>query len=104
MRKAKAMTNPTHNPAGNALDRIDRAEQRYKLAFLSAVGIEALMLPAYLALADLSNRTHVLLLMATVATYTILALGLVALGAHVNRNTLRILRAVQLAADDRTAR
>ncbi len=92
------MTDATHNPTGDALERIDRAERRYKLAFAAAVGIEALMLPAYLVLADLSNRTHVLLLIATVATYTILALGLVALGAHVNRNTLRILRAVQLAA------
>jgi hypothetical protein len=92
------MTDAPHNPTGDALERIDRAERRYKLAFAAAVGIEALMLPAYLALADLSNRTHVLLLIATVATYTILALGLVALGAHVNKNTLRILRAVQLAA------
>lgn len=89
------------NPAGDALDRIDRAERRYKQAFAAAVGIEALMLPVYLALADFSNRTHVLLLIATVATYTIIAIGLVALGAHVNRNTLRILRAVQLAADAR---
>lgn len=92
------MTDAPRNPTGDALERIDRAERRYNLAFAAAVGIEALMLPAYLALADLSNRTHVLLLIATVATYTILALGLVALGAHVNKNTLRILRAVQLAA------
>ena len=56
---------------------------------------------AMIALADLSNRTHVLLLIATVATDTIIGLGLVALGAHVNRNTLRILRAVQLAAEGR---
>lgn len=63
--------------------------------------LEALALPVYLALADLGNRTHVLLLIATVATYTIIGLGLVALGAHVNRNTLRILRAVQLAAEAR---
>lgn len=95
------MTNAPQSPTGDALDRIDRTERRYKLAFAGAVGIEALMLPAYLLLADLSNRTHVLLLLATVATYTILALGLVALGAHVNQNTLRVLRAVQLAADGR---
>jgi len=34
--------------------------------------------------------------MATVGIYSIVALGLVALGAHVNRNTLRILKAIQL--------
>jgi hypothetical protein len=93
------MTN--HNPTAEALDRIDRAERRYKQAFFAAVAIEAMALPVYLTLADLSNRTHVLLLIATVATYTIIGLGLVALGAHVNRNTLRILRAVQLAAGGR---
>ena len=93
------MTN--HNPTADALDRIDRAERRYKQAFFAAVAVEALALPIYLALADLSNRTHVLLLIATVATYTIIGLGLLALAAHVNRNTLRILRAVELAAEGR---
>ena len=93
------MTN--HNPTAAALERIDRTERHYKLAFFAAVAVEALALPAYLALADLTNRTHVLLLIATVATYTIIGLGLVALGAHVNRNTLRVLRAVQLAGEER---
>ena len=95
------MTDKSHTPAADALDRIDRAERRYKQAFLAAVAVEALMLPAYLVLADLGNRTHVLLLLASVATYTIIAIGLVALGAHVNRNTLRVLRAVQLASEGR---
>lgn len=91
----------SHNSAADALGRIDQTERRYKLAFFAAVAIEALALPAYLALADLTNRTHLLLLIATVATYTIIGLGLVALGAHVNRNTIRILHAVQLAAEAR---
>ena len=94
-------TDKTHNETGDALGRIDRAECRYKLAFLAAVGVEGVMLLIYLALADFGDRTHVLLLVAMVATYTIIGVGLVALGAHVNRNTLRILRAVQLAADSR---
>lgn len=96
-------TERTSNPTGDALDRIDRAERHYKQAFLAAVIVEAVMLPVYLLLADFSNRTHVLLLVAMVATYTIVGIGLVALGAHVNRNTLRILRAVQLAADSRSS-
>jgi hypothetical protein len=77
-----------------ALDRIDRAERRYKLAFLAGVGLEALFLAGFLLLADLSNRLHVLLLVSTVATYTIVVVGLVALGAIVNRNTLRIVEAI----------
>ena len=94
------MTEPSHNHT-DALDRIDRAERRYKQAFLAAIVIEAAALPVYLALADFSNRTHVLLLLASVATYTIIAIGLVALGAHVNRNTLRILRALEMATAGR---
>jgi hypothetical protein len=96
-------TDKTHTETGDALRRIDRAEHHYTLAFFAAVGVEAVMLLLYLALADFANRTHVLLLVAMVATYTILGVGLVALGAHVNRNTLRILRAVQLVADSRSS-
>lgn len=81
-----------------ALDRIDRAERHYKLAFFGAVAFEGLFLIAFLFTADFHNRTHVLLLLATVAIYTIIALGLVALGAHVNRSTLRILTALRVAA------
>lgn len=80
----------------SALDRIERSERQYKTAFFGAVGVELLFLPGFLLLADLSNRTHVLLLLATVATYTIVVLGLLALGSHVNRNTLRTLKAIEL--------
>jgi hypothetical protein len=79
-----------------ALDRIERTERNYKVVFLIAAIVEAFFLVGFLLLADLSNRTHVLLLIATVAVYSILALGLIALGAHVNRNTLRVLRAIEL--------
>ena len=95
------MTTRPPNQTADALDRIDRAERRYKQAFLAAVAVEAAALPVYLLLADFSNRTHVLLLLASVATYTIIAIGLVALGAHVNRNTLRVLRAVEMASAGR---
>lgn len=78
------------------LNRIDRAERNYKLAFAGGVLIEGLFFALFFWLADLSNRTHLLLLIATVATYTILLFGLVALGAHISRNTLRILKAIEL--------
>ena len=78
----------------DVLARIERTERNYKLAFFSAVALEALFLMTFLFVADLSNRTHVLLLLGTVMTYSILALGLVALGAHVNRATLRVLQAI----------
>ena len=80
-----------------ALARINRSERDFKLAFLGAAALEALFLVAFLLAADFSNRTHLLLLIATVGGYTVVVLGLVALGAYVNRAVLRVLKAVELS-------
>lgn len=90
-------TGPIEEARRGALDRVDRAERDYKLVFLAAAVVESAFLVGYLLLADFSNRLHVLLLIAAVAIYSIVALGLVALGAHVKRCTLRILKAIDLA-------
>jgi hypothetical protein len=76
------------------LARIDRSERNYRLAFFGALALEGLFLMAFLFAADFTNRTHVLLLLGTVMTYSIVALGLVALGAFINRGTLRVLQAI----------
>lgn len=89
-------TNNINGARMSALDRVDRTERQHKITFFVAAVIEAAFLLGFLLLADFSNRTHLLLLIATIAIYTILALGLVALGSHANRNTLRILRAIEL--------
>lgn len=81
----------------HALNQIDRAERQYKLAFLAAAGLEALGLLAFILLADFKDRTHVLLLVAAVLVYSTLGLGLVTLGIHVNRCTLRVLKALELS-------
>jgi hypothetical protein len=81
---------------GATLNRIERTEQHYKAAFFGAAVIEASFIAGFLLLADFSNRMHLLLLISTFAVYTILALGLVALGSFMNRNTLRILKAIEL--------
>jgi hypothetical protein len=78
----------------DVLARMDRAERNYKLAFVAAAAVEGVFLMAFLFLADFANRTHVLLLLGTVMTYSILAVGLIALGAHVNRAILRVLQAI----------
>jgi hypothetical protein len=39
---------------------------------------------------------HLLLLLATVGSYSLVVIGLMALGAHVNRGVLRILKALEL--------
>jgi hypothetical protein len=78
------------------LTRISRTERNFKLAFLAAAIIESLFFVSFLLLADLSNRLHLLLLIATVSSYTIVGLGLFALGAHINRGVLRVLKAIEL--------
>jgi hypothetical protein len=84
-----------------ALGRIERSERNYKLAFAGAMAIELLFIIAFLLLADLHNRLHVLILLAAVATYSIIGLGLFALGAHVSRHTLTILKAIDLSEEKR---
>ena len=79
-----------------ALARVERSERNFKLAFLGAFIVEGLFLVTFFLLADLSNRVHMLLLISTVSCYTIVVLGLVALGAHFNRGVARLLKAVEL--------
>jgi hypothetical protein len=79
-----------------ALARIDRSERNFKLAFFAAAIVEFAFLVSFLLLADLSNRVHLLLLISTVSCYTIVAVGLFALGAHINRGIARVLKAVEL--------
>jgi hypothetical protein len=81
---------------GDALARIERGERNFKLAFFTAVAFEALFLVAFLLAADFSDRTHLLLLISTVGGYTVVVLGLFALGAHVSRGVARVLKAVEL--------
>jgi hypothetical protein len=79
-----------------ALARIDRSERNFKLAFFGAAIVESAFIASFLMLADLSNRMHLLLLIGTVSCYSIVVLGLVALGAHINRGIARVLKAVEL--------
>lgn len=79
-----------------SLDRVDRTEKHYRAAFFGAAILEVFFLVGFLMLADFkSNRMHLLLFLATIAIYSIVALGLVALGALANRNALRILKALE---------
>ena len=82
-----------------ALARIDRTERNFKLAFLGAALLESAFFISFLLLADLTNRLHLLLLIATVGCYSILALGMFALGAHFNRGLARVLKAVELGSE-----
>lgn len=78
------------------LDEVDRSALRYRLAFIAAAIVESAFLAAFLLLADFHNRLHLLIFIAAIATYTIIALGLIALGVHINRIGLRILKAIEI--------
>jgi hypothetical protein len=81
------------------LARIDRTERNFKLAFFGAACMESAFFVSFLLLADLTNRLHLLLLIATVGSYSIVGLGLFALGAHINRGLARILKAIELGPE-----
>jgi hypothetical protein len=79
-----------------ALARIDRSERNFKLAFFAAGLVETAFIAGFLMLADFSNRLHLLLLISTVSCYSIVGLGLFALGAHINRGIARVLKGLEI--------
>jgi len=86
---------PLNGIRAGVLARVDRAQRNFRLAFIAGACIELAFLIAFFLLADFHDRLHVLLLISTVATYSILILGLFALGAHVTRAVLRVLQALE---------
>jgi hypothetical protein len=68
---------------------------------MGAAGLEFLFLAGFLLLADFSDRLHVLLLLCTVAVYSIVCFGLFALGSHIKLNTNRILKAIEVMGRSR---
>lgn len=88
--------NDLNQVRSEALNRIERGERNFKLAIYAGIVWEVLFLLTFILVADFSNRLHLLLLIATVGSYSLLVIGLVALGAHLNRGTLRVLKAIEL--------
>jgi hypothetical protein len=83
-----------------ALERMERSERNVKLAVIAGAVWEVAFLLLFLMLMDRHNRSHVLLFVATVGSYTLIVLGLVALGAFVDRSVLRVLKALEMAAKE----
>lgn len=74
-----------------ALNEVDRAQRNVKLAIIAGAMFEGLFLVALLLTADLKDPLHRVILFATGLVYMPLVMGLLALGAYVNRCTLRVL-------------
>lgn len=80
------MTAPSADTArARVLDRMERQDRWFKRSLLGAVALEAMLLLLALWLVDLHDRTQVLILVTSILGYTIVVLGLVALGAHLSR-------------------
>lgn len=75
----------------NALAQIDRARRNFLAAFWGAVLFEGLFTLGIVWFADFKNPLHMLILCCTGVIYMPVILGLVALGAYVNRAVLRVL-------------
>jgi hypothetical protein len=80
------------------LRRMERQANTVRLLIVAAAGVEALLLALALRIVDLENSTHVLILVTSVLGYTIVALGLVALGAHVSRVCNRVVAVLETMA------
>jgi hypothetical protein len=84
-----------HDPIlRTVLDRIDRAERNFRIGLLVGAGLETLFLAGLMLLTDFSDRLHVLVFASGVTSYTLTVIGLVVLGAGIQRHVERILQAI----------
>jgi len=81
----------------STLDQIERLEKNYVRGIVLVALVEALVIGAILYLTDFRDRTQLVVVVAAIGVYSILGTGLVVLGAHVTRNTLRVLKAIEAA-------
>lgn len=82
-----------------ALDRIEESERLFKGFFFLTVFFEVGLGVTLILLTDFSNRVHLLIFLAACMVYAPLVCGLAALWAHADRNTQRILKALELLAE-----
>jgi hypothetical protein len=82
------------------LDHFDRANRNFVFALAAAAVWEAFFMVAFFLVMERNNRLHLLLLIATVGSYTVVVFGLIVLGAYFNRNNLRILKAIELMKNE----
>jgi hypothetical protein len=75
----------------NALKKIDAAERWFKLSLFGALLFEGLFTLGILYYVNWRDPLQMLIVCCTGVIYMPIVLGLVALGAHMNRCTLRVL-------------
>lgn len=83
--------NALEEARANALRQMDVARRNFLAAFYGAVIFEGLFTLGILYFVDWRDPLHMLIVCCTGVIYMPVILGLVALGAHVNRVVLRVL-------------
>lgn len=82
-----------------ALDSIERNQKMFIIFIFFGALIEAALIAGFLLLADFSNRLHLLILIATITSYSIIIMGLFALGFYLKSNILRVLKAMEILSE-----
>lgn len=75
----------------NALKQMDRAQRNFRASLFGAVLFEAFFTVAIIWFANWRDPLHMLIVCCTGLIYMPVIFGLMALGAYVNRCTLRVL-------------
>lgn len=88
-----------NNPKAAALAEADRLESKHLWIFWLTVAIEAGLIAGFLALADFSDRTHILLFISSMAVYSTVALGVAGLNMRLDQGQRRLLEALKLRSD-----
>ncbi len=76
-----------------ALERIERRQRHFKLALAAALVLEALLIGALVLFVNFADRVQALIFISAIGGYTLMAVGLVILAAHLERTLLRALQA-----------
>lgn len=79
---------------GSVLDRMAKAERNAKLSIAAAAFSEMVLFAGAIMIVDFSNHLEKVVFLLFMLSYTTIALGLIAVGAHVSRNTARVLSAM----------
>ncbi len=83
-----------------ALDRVDKADRAFKVAFVGGALFEGVFLALLIWAVDFSDPTHRVIFVAALLVYGALAIAIIALGLHVSRGAERILKALSLLRQD----
>jgi hypothetical protein len=78
------------------LDRMERANQLVRWSIIGAALLESGLFVVAILLVDWNDPVQRLMFLFAVLSYTIIALGLVALAGHVTRTAARILAALEM--------